>query len=117
MATVEPGTVVGGRYELERPIGAGGMAKVWLAHDRLLDRRVAVKILAERYASDPGFVERFRREASAAAGLSHRNIVTVYDRGEADGSYFIVMEHLPGPDLKVIIRRSEERRVGKECRL
>ena len=105
MATVEPGSVVGGRYQLERPIGTGGMAKVWLAHDRLLDRHVAVKILAERYAADPGFVERFRREASAAAGLSHPNIVTVYDRGEADGSYYIVMEHLPGPDLKVIIRQ------------
>jgi len=105
VATAEPGAVVGGRYQLERPIGTGGMAKVWLAHDRLLDRRVAVKILAERYASDPGFVERFRREASAAAGLSHPNIVTVYDRGEADGSYYIVMEHLPGPDLKVIIRQ------------
>ncbi len=105
MATVEPGPVVGGRYQLEKPIGSGGMAKVWLAHDRLLDRRVAVKILADRYASDPGFVERFRREASAAAGLSHPNIVTVYDRGEADGSYYIVMEHLPGPDLKEIVRQ------------
>ncbi len=105
MATVQPGEIVGGRYQLERPIGAGGMAKVWLAHDRLLDRQVAVKILAERYASDPDFIERFRREASAAAGLSHPNIVTVYDRGEADGSYYIVMEHLPGPDLKVIVRQ------------
>ena len=105
MSTVEPGMVVGGRYQLEKPIGAGGMAKVWLAHDRLLDRRVAVKILADRYASDPDFVERFRREASAAAGLSHPNIVTVYDRGEAEGSYYIVMEHLPGPDLKAIIRQ------------
>ena len=105
MATVEPGTVIGGRYQLEKTIGTGGMAKVWLAHDRLLDRRVAVKILADRYASDPGFVERFRREASAAAGLSHPNIVTVYDRGETDGSYYIVMEHLPGPDLKEIVRQ------------
>ena len=105
MATVEPGAVIGGRYQLIRAIGTGGMAKVWLAHDRLLDREVAVKILAERYASDPDFVERFRREASAAAGLSHPNIVTVYDRGETDGSYYIVMEHLPGPDLKDIIRQ------------
>jgi beta-lactam-binding protein with PASTA domain len=105
MATVEPGAVIGGRYQLIRTIGTGGMAKVWLAHDRLLDREVAVKILAERYASDPDFVERFRREASAAAGLSHPNIVTVYDRGETDGSYYIVMEHLPGPDLKEIIRQ------------
>ncbi len=105
MATVQPGAVIGGRYRLERPIGSGGMAKVWLAHDRLLDRPVAVKILSERYAADPDFVERFRREASAAAGLSHPNIVTVYDRGEAEGSYYIVMEHLPGPDLKEILRR------------
>jgi eukaryotic-like serine/threonine-protein kinase len=105
VAPLEPGGVIGGRYQLEKTIGSGGMAKVWLAHDRLLDRQVAVKILADRYASDPDFVERFRREASAAAGLSHPNIVTVYDRGEAEGSYYIVMEHLPGPDLKAIIRQ------------
>ena len=105
MAPLEPGGVIGGRYQLEKTIGSGGMANVWLAHDRLLDRQVAVKILADRYASDPDFVERFRREASAAAGLSHPNIVTVYDRGEAEGSYYIVMEHLPGPDLKAIIRQ------------
>ena len=100
-----PGGVVDGRYELGRQLGAGGMARVYLAHDRLLDREVAVKVLAERYASDPAFVERFRREASAAAGLNHPNIVSVYDRGEADGSYYIVMEYLDGPDLKQVIRR------------
>ncbi len=105
MATVEPGMVISGRYELQHTIGSGGMSKVWLAHDRLLDRNVAVKILSDRYASDPDFVERFRREASAAAGLSHPNIVGVYDRGESAGSYYIVMEHLPGPDLKAIIRQ------------
>jgi serine/threonine protein kinase len=99
-----PGGVVDGRYELGRQLGAGGMARVYLAHDRLLDREVAVKVLAERYASDPAFVERFRREASAAAGLNHPNIVSVYDRGEADGSYYIVMEYLDGPDLKQVIR-------------
>jgi eukaryotic-like serine/threonine-protein kinase len=100
-----PGDLLGGRYELGRQLGAGGMARVYLAHDRVLDRRVAVKVLSEPYASDPQFVERFRREASAAAGLNHPNIVAVYDRGEADGSYFIVMEYLAGPDLKQVIRR------------
>ena len=100
----EPGELIGGRYELGRQLGAGGMARVYLGHDRLLDREVAVKVLAEPYASDPNFVERFRREASAAAGLNHPNIVAVYDRGEADGSYYIVMEFLAGPDLKQVIR-------------
>ncbi len=100
----EPGELIGGRYELGRQLGAGGMARVYLGHDRLLDREVAVKVLAEPYASDPNFVERFRREASAAAGLNHPNIVAVYDRGEADGSYYIVMEYLAGPDLKQVIR-------------
>ena len=103
--TFEPGDLIGGRYELGRQLGAGGMARVYLGHDRLLDRQVAVKVLAEPYASDPQFVERFRREASAAAGLNHPNIVAVYDRGEADGSYYIVMEFLSGPDLKQVIRR------------
>jgi len=100
----EPGQLIGGRYELGRQLGAGGMARVYLGHDRLLDRQVAVKVLSEPYASDPQFVERFRREASAAAGLNHPNIVAVYDRGEADGSYYIVMEYLAGPDLKQVIR-------------
>jgi serine/threonine-protein kinase len=101
----EPGELIGGRYMLGRQLGTGGMARVYLGHDRLLDREVAVKVLAEPYASDPQFVERFRREASAAAGLNHPNIVAVYDRGEADGSYYIVMEYLSGPDLKQVIRR------------
>ncbi len=105
MTPFEPGELIGGRYELGRQLGAGGMARVYLGHDRLLDRQVAVKVLAEPYASDPQFVERFRREASAAAGLNHPNIVAVYDRGEADGSYYIVMEYLSGPDLKQVIRR------------
>ena len=100
----EPGDLIGDRYELGRMLGHGGMARVYLGHDRLLDRKVAVKVLSEPYASDPQFVERFRREASAAAGLNHPNIVAVYDRGEADGSYYIVMEYLKGPDLKQVIR-------------
>jgi beta-lactam-binding protein with PASTA domain len=104
MSPIEPGSIIGDRYELLRQLGAGGMARVYLAHDLLLGRRVAIKVLSERYAADPAFVERFRREASAAAALNHPNIVGVYDRGEVDDNYFIVMEYLDGPDLKQIIR-------------
>ena len=102
--TIGPGTELGDRYELGHQIGSGGMATVYLAYDTVLDREVAVKVLAERFAADQAFVERFRREASAAAGLNHPNIVAVYDRGEAEGTYFIVMEYLKGPDLKRVIR-------------
>ncbi len=104
MSIIEPGSVIADRYELGRQLGTGGMARVYLARDRKLGREVAVKVLAERYAADPAFVERFRREATSAAGLNHPNIVAVYDRGEVDGSYFIVMEYLPGHDLKREIR-------------
>ena len=94
------GELFDGRYRLERRIGAGGMADVYLAQDESLHRRVAIKILADRYTRDPGFVERFRREATAAAGLSHPNIVSIYDRGEAEGTYYIAMEYIEGPTLK-----------------
>lgn len=102
---LRPGEILGGRYEIIEQLGQGGMARVYRAHDPRLGRDVAVKVLSARYAADPTFVERFRREASAAARLNHPNIVQVFDRGEAGGTYFIVMEHLPGPDLKQIIRR------------
>ena len=92
-----------GRYELIRRLGAGGMATVWLAEDTSLHRKVAIKVLAERYAEDEQFVERFRREAQSAAGLNHPNIVAVYDRGVSDGSYYIAMEYLDGPTLKDLI--------------
>lgn len=105
MSGINPGDVVGGRYRIAEPLGAGGMARVYRATDMDLGRDVAVKVLADRYAADPAFVERFRREASAAAQLNHPNIVQVFDRGEAGGTYYIVMEYLPGPDLKEIIRR------------
>ena len=97
------GTIFAGRYRLERKLGSGGMADVWLAEDQELGRRVAVKILHERYANDEQFVERFRREATHAAGLSHQNIVSIYDRGSADGSYFIVMEYVEGRTLKELL--------------
>jgi serine/threonine-protein kinase len=97
------GTLFAGRYRLERKLGTGGMADVWLAGDQELGRRVAVKILHGRYASDEQFVERFRREATHAAGLSHPNIVSIFDRGEADGSYYIVMEYVEGRTLKELL--------------
>ena len=95
MATIDErrGTIFASRYRLERKLGTGGMADVWLAEDQELGRKVAIKILHERYASDTQFVERFRREATHAAGLSHPNVVSIFDRGEADGSYYIVMEY------------------------
>jgi beta-lactam-binding protein with PASTA domain/predicted Ser/Thr protein kinase len=98
------GTLFAGRYRVTRKLGGGGMADVYLAEDQELGRRVAVKILHERYANDDQFVERFRREATHAAGLSHPNIVSIYDRGETNGSYFIVMEYVEGRTLKELIR-------------
>ena len=97
------GTLFADRYRLERKLGSGGMADVWLAEDQELGRRVAVKILHERYASDEQFVERFRREATHAAGLSYPNIVSIFDRGVAEGSYYIVMEYVEGRTLKELI--------------
>src|SRR5436305_10841630 len=101
------GELFDGRYRLERKCGSGGMADVYLATDESLGRSVAIKILSDRYAQDDGFVERFRREASSAAGLNHPNIVAVYDRGEAESTYYIAMEYLDGPTLKdEIVRRA-----------
>jgi eukaryotic-like serine/threonine-protein kinase len=97
------GHVFATRYLLERKLGAGGMADVWLAEDQELGRRVAVKILHGKYANDEQFVERFRREATHAAGLSHPNIVSIFDRGVAEGSYYIVMEYVEGRTLKELI--------------
>lgn len=92
------------RYEILRPIARGGMAEVYLARDQLLDRPVALKVLFPELATDPAFVERFRREAQAAANLSHPNIISVYDWGEEDGAYFIVMEFVDGQPLSGILR-------------
>src|SRR4029450_12540869 len=92
-----------GRYRIMRKLGSGGMADVYLAEDEELGRRVAIKILNDRYAPDEQFVERFRREAKNAAGLSHPNIVSIYDRGEAEGTYYIAMEYLSGRSLKELI--------------
>jgi beta-lactam-binding protein with PASTA domain/predicted Ser/Thr protein kinase len=105
MAGLGPGTIVDGRYRILSRLGAGGMADVFLAEDEQLGRKVALKLLYSRFAEDPGFVERFRREAQAAAGLQHPNVVSVYDRGSYDGTYYIAMEYLPGRSLKQLIRQ------------
>src|SRR5919199_5315952 len=96
-------TLFDGRYKIVRKLGSGGMANVYLAEDQELGRRVAIKILNERHANDDQFVERFRREAKNAAALSHPNIVSIFDRGEAEGTYYIAMEYLEGKTLKEII--------------
>jgi serine/threonine protein kinase len=95
--------VFDGRYRVVRKLGTGGMANVYLAEDQELGRRVAIKMLDDRHAQDEQFVERFRREAKNAAGLSHPNIVSIYDRGEAEGTYYIAMEYLEGHTLKELI--------------
>lgn len=96
--------VLNNRYELHRQIARGGMAQVYLSRDRTLDRPVAVKELASEFAVDETFVERFRREAQAAAGLTHPNVVGVYDWGEEEGTYYIVMEYVDGPSLSKVLR-------------
>ncbi len=103
MATTIP-DLLGDRYEVGRLLGVGGMAEVFEGRDRLLARRVAIKVLQSRYGHDPDFLLRFRREAQAAASLSHPNIVAVYDTGVQDGTHFIVMEYVEGRTLKDVIR-------------
>ncbi len=97
------GKVLADRYVIKEIIGQGGMADVYLARDTILDRNVAVKILRSHLAQDDTYVQRFRREASAAATLSHRNIIEIYDVGEEDGQYYIVMEYVSGMTLKELI--------------
>jgi eukaryotic-like serine/threonine-protein kinase len=105
MSDVPIGALIDGRYRVVSRLGSGGMADVFLAQDQQLGRNVALKLLHRRFAEDPGFVERFRREAQAAAGLQHPNVVGVYDRGDFDDTYYIAMEHLSGRSLKQLIRQ------------
>jgi eukaryotic-like serine/threonine-protein kinase len=103
MTEVATGTLVDGRYRIRHRIGSGGMADVYCAEDTHLGRQVALKVLHRRFAQDQEFVERFRREAKSVAGLSHPNVVGVFDRGGHDGTYYIAMEHLAGRTLKEIV--------------
>src|SRR5579871_3766230 len=106
MQPVEVPRVFSDRYELTHLIARGGMAEVYRARDRLLDRPVALKVLFPELSVDRAFVERFRREAQAAANLSHPNIVPVFDWGEDGGTYFIVMEFIDGQPLSALLRNT-----------
>ena len=97
------GELIAGRYELLRARGLGSMSSVFRAHDRLLERSVAIKVLHEQYSADEDYVERFRREARSVAQLAHPNIVTVIDRGEEDGRQYIVFEYVEGENLKGLL--------------
>jgi predicted Ser/Thr protein kinase len=99
------GEKIAGRYELEELVGHGGMSSVYRARDSLLERNVALKVLHEQYNADADFVERFKREARSVAQLQHPNIVTVIDRGEADGRQYIVFEYIDGENLKELVVR------------
>ena len=97
-------TTLNDRYEMQQRIGRGGMADVYLARDLLLDRLVAIKVLFPEFATDPSFVERFRREAQSAANLNHPNIVSVYDWGRSNNTYFMAMEYIPGRTMAEALR-------------
>lgn len=99
------GKLLGNRYEILEQLGGGGMALVWKGKDTFLNRLVTIKVLRPEYASDQDFVRRFRREAQAVASLSHPNIVSIYDVGQENESYYLVMEYIDGESLKELIRR------------
>src|SRR5205807_403241 len=96
--------VLGERYQLQEPIGRGGMATIYRGRDLRMDRTVAIKVLRDIYSTDPKFVKRFEREAKAASALQHPNIVQVFDYGQTDGNYYIVMELVEGTDLRRYLR-------------
>lgn len=102
----QPGTVLGGRYELTSRIAVGGMGEVWKGRDSVIDREVAAKILKEEYLSDQGFLDRFRAEARSMGAVSHPGIAAVYDYGEETGSPYLVMEYVPGEPLSALIDRN-----------
>jgi eukaryotic-like serine/threonine-protein kinase len=110
-ATIATGELLKERYRLERTLGRGGMAAVWLGHDEVLDRPVAVKVLSDTIAGDPGFVARFRREARTAASLSHPNLVGVYDYSDEGERPYLVMQFVPGENLAARLERGE----GVDC--
>jgi hypothetical protein len=109
--SISTGELLKERYRLERTLGRGGMAAVWLGHDEVLDRPVAVKVLSDTIAGDPGFVARFRREARTAASLSHPNLVGVYDYSDQGERPYLVMQFVPGENLAARLERGE----GVDC--
>lgn len=117
MTAMEMPSLLNDRYQLQDTLGTGGMAVVYKARDLMLERSVAVKVLREDFSRDPAFRERFRQEARAAANLSHPNIVTVHDFGLDQGHLFIVMEYMPGTDLKTLIKQKERFPVSEALEL
>jgi serine/threonine-protein kinase len=103
MSVLANGTLIDNRYTVKSRIGSGGMADVYLCDDQHLGRPVALKVMHERFSADPAFVQRFEREAQAAAGLQHKNVVNVFDRGQVGNTYYIAMEYLPGRTLKDVV--------------
>ncbi|MEY4410917.1 MAG: hypothetical protein RLZ69_491, partial [Actinomycetota bacterium] len=103
----EIGMTYGGRYKLQSLIATGGMGEVWQAHDEIILRDVAIKILKQEYLGDPGFLERFRTEARLAAMVNHEGIANVFDYGEDSGSAYLVMELVPGESLAKILEREK----------
>lgn len=101
------GRRLSGRYKILEMIGGGGMANVYLAHDIILDRHVAVKVLRPEFSNDDEFIKRFRREAHSTTSLNHPNIVSIYDVGEENDIYFIVMEYVEGKTLKQYIQQNK----------
>jgi serine/threonine-protein kinase len=111
------GDVIADRYELEELVDHGGMSSVYRGHDRMLERKVALKVLHAHFLDDPEYVERFRREARAVAQLSHPHIVTVIDRGSSDGHQFIVFEYVDGENLKQLLERTGQLSVERAIEL
>ena len=114
---MEMPSLLNDRYQLQDTLGTGGMAVVYKARDLMLERNVAVKVLREDFSKDPAFRERFRQEARAAANLSHPNIVTVHDFGLDQGHLFIVMEFMPGTELKTLIKQKERFSINEALEL
>ena len=102
---VTKGQKINERYEIIKSIGEGGMANVYLAYDSILDRNVAIKVLRGDLSNDEKFVRRFQREALSASSLAHPNIVEVYDVGEDNGIYYIVMEYIDGKTIKQLLKK------------
>jgi eukaryotic-like serine/threonine-protein kinase len=100
------GRILDGRYQLDSLLGVGGMARVYLASDRMLERQAAVKVLSPPDAQDPSFLERFQREARTAARLSHPNIVAVFDSGSDANEHYLVMEYVAGQSLAELLASS-----------
>ena len=110
---ITKGQKINDRYEIVKSIGEGGMANVYLAVDLILNRKVAIKILRGDLANDEKFIRRFQREALAASSLSHPNIVEMYDVGEDNGNYYIVMEYIEGKTLKQLLKKRGHLTVGE----